>query len=195
MYRDELDFPWATFVQAPVRHLLTALPVLQLCQGTNCGHACGKTHAAVDEPVDTIVMEVWSRSFFYIEKGKASAPEAELFSVYLRIPKSMMSSILEAQQKGIYLEPRSTASNSHDENYRVIWLPQKDRQGADHACRSCAEAKGLVRLRMSECLHPMKPRPLLPCVQTPHMLRHRCKGSFASSRCRMELNVLLSLLS
>ena len=147
-FRDELEFPWLDFIQAPVRHLLNLLPVLQLCQGTNCGSNCGKTHAAVDEPLDTIVMEVWSRSFFLLEKGRAPAQEAELFSVYLRVPKSMIRTILEVQCKGIYFEPRSTTTNAHDETYRVIWLPQKDRQGADHACRSCAETKGLVRLRM-----------------------------------------------
>ena len=147
VYRDELAFPWLDFIQAPVRHLLNLMPVLQLCPGTNCGHGCGKTHAAVDEPLDGIVLEVWSRSYFFLEKGKAPPQQAELFSVYLRVPKSTVAGILNAQCMGVYIEPKADSPSLKDNTYQVIWLPNKDRQAADHACRSCAQAKGLVRLK------------------------------------------------
>ena len=147
VFRDELEFDWLTFVQAPVRQLQGLVPTLQLCNGANCGALCGKTHAAVDECLDSIILEVWSRLFNFIEKGKAPPQDAEMFSVFLRVPKSVVHSLIGANHKGIYIEPKAASPDQQEQTYQIIWMPNKDRQAADHASRSCAQALGLVRVR------------------------------------------------
>ena len=71
IFRDEFQGSWLQLIQAPVRHLCQAVPLLQLCPGKDCGPDCKKSHAAVDEELDSILLEVWSRSFTKIEGWKS----------------------------------------------------------------------------------------------------------------------------
>ena len=57
-----------------------------------------------------------------------------------------MHSLLCLNVPGIYFEPRSE-SKSHDEAYRVIWLPSRSLAEAKHACKTCINSLGLIRLR------------------------------------------------
>lgn len=145
-YRDEMEITWERFCESPIRALCQLIPRLQLCHGRECGTECNRSHAPVDESFDSILMEIWSRTYSKTEGGKAAPPDAQTFWVFVRVPKSLVSALLQVQCPGIYLEPRSD-EKGHDEQYRVIWLPSRSLADAQHACRTCLHALGLVRLR------------------------------------------------
>eukprot|EP00435_Cladocopium_sp_Y103_P052332 s1110_g16.t1 len=113
--------------------------------GEGCGKDCPKAHPAVGESLDSVIMEVWGRSFGKIMGGKAPASEATYFSVFLRIPESQLRPLLQSKMQGIYIDPRQ--DKGPDERFRVIWLSSHGLAEAQHACKTCLKALGLVRLR------------------------------------------------
>eukprot|EP00435_Cladocopium_sp_Y103_P074243 s90_g47.t1 len=145
VYRDELQSSWSDLLQSPVRLLQQMLPPLQLCAGAGCGADCPKTHQPVGEHLDAIIMEVWGRSFGKVEGGRAPAPDATYFSVFLRIPASVLRPLLQTSIAGVYVDPRK--DQNPDDRFRVIWLPSHSASEASHANKTCAKALGLVRLR------------------------------------------------
>ena len=145
-FRDELCDAWDKFCQAPVRHLCHTIPQLQLCKGQQCGSDCIKSHCPVDETFDSILLDVWGRSFGLIEGGKTKGPDAELFWVFVRVPQCLVNNLLRINCNGIYVEPRSS-DKGHDDAFRVIWLQTRTLDEAQHACRSCIHAVGLVRMK------------------------------------------------
>eukprot|EP00435_Cladocopium_sp_Y103_P014969 s2954_g3.t1 len=145
VYRDELQASWQDLTQSPVRLLSTLVPQLQLCAGDGCGPDCLKSHAAVGESLDSVIMEVWGRSFGKSEGGRAPADVATYFSVFLRIPDSILKPLLQANVQGIYFDHR--CDRAPDDRFRVIWLPAHTLAEALHACKTCIKALGLVRLR------------------------------------------------
>jgi hypothetical protein len=147
VFRDEFQGSWPHLAQAPVRTLCMAVPQLQLCQGKECGSDCQKSHAAVDEEWDSVLLEIWSRSFSKLEGGKAPAADAQIFGVFIRIPSSILDGLLQTIVAGIYFEPRSTQNKGHDARYRVIWLPARTLDEAMHTCRTKVHALGLVRMK------------------------------------------------
>ena len=147
IFKDEFGGLWSTLIEAPVKTLIQQVPLLQLCAGKDCGPNCSKTHPAVDEALDGVVLEVWGRNFSKIEGGRMPPSEASLFSVFLRIPLSVLSNLLTIMEEGIYFEPRSSTTKAHDEKFRVIWLPARTLSEAQHACRTSVHAMGLVRMK------------------------------------------------
>eukprot|EP00435_Cladocopium_sp_Y103_P038656 s434_g10.t1 len=145
IYRDELQMDWQDFAHSPVRQLCQLLPQLQLCPGDGCGKDCPKAHPAVGESLDSVIMEVWGRSFGKLAGGKAPAPDATYFSVFLRIPESQLRPLLQSNVQGIYIDPRQ--DKAPDDRFRVIWLSSHGLAEAQHACKTCVKALGLVRLR------------------------------------------------
>ena len=57
LYRDETSLDWVEVVRAPLRELLRST------SDPACTQACGKFHAAVDEAVDRLVLDVWGRQW------------------------------------------------------------------------------------------------------------------------------------
>lgn len=147
VFRDEYQGDWQLLANSPVRALCQAVPLLQLCPGKDCGSDCPKSHAAVDEELDSILLEIWSRTFTKLEGGKISASEAQIFGVFLRIPESILDTLLQSGTPGIYFEPRSAVTKGHDERYRVIWLSARTYDEAIHTCRTNIHALGLVRMK------------------------------------------------
>ena len=94
IYRDELEVAWDRFITAPVRMLIQAVETMQLCKGQNCGLECNKFHAGLDEMLDAVVLEVWSRSFLDDNGKKAESSTATIFTVFLRIPETALLKIL-----------------------------------------------------------------------------------------------------
>eukprot|EP00435_Cladocopium_sp_Y103_P056410 s1104_g19.t1 len=145
VYRDELQAPWDDLVKSPVRLLSSLLLPLQLCQGQGRGPECQKTHPAVGETLDSVIMEVWGRSFGKIQGGRAAAPESTYFSVFLRVPETCLQSLLQIYVQGIYIDPRK--DKEPDDRFRVVGLSAHSLAEALHACKTCLKALGLVRLR------------------------------------------------
>ena len=144
VYRDELPVDWKDLTESPVRTLSQLVPLLQLCKGKGCGQDCPKSHS-IDEPLDSIMLEVWSRFFGKVEGGKTAPKDATYFSVFLRIPDSFLAAILGSHCNGVYFDPR--ADNGPDDRYRVIWLSARHLDEALHANKTCAASVGLVRNR------------------------------------------------
>eukprot|EP00435_Cladocopium_sp_Y103_P049900 s843_g15.t1 len=147
VYKDQLEMNWSTFAQAPVRALLQLVDALHLCKGQNCGWECPKHHPDLDETLDAVILEVWSRNFVDANGKRAESSKAELFTVFLRLPASALHKVLTSLPSGIYAEPRGKQPREHDENYKVIWLPGMSHQDALHQCKTFAKSVCLVRLK------------------------------------------------
>ena len=65
---------------------------LTLCKDQHCKQdgSCPRFHAAVDEPVDSLLLDVWSRQFLRAEGGKTSALQACVFQARVRVPSSAL---------------------------------------------------------------------------------------------------------
>ena len=146
-YRDELQIPWADFHAAPVRRLLAAIPELNLCRDPRCKQdaSCHRFHPAVEEQIESVVLDVWNRQFQRSEGGKTEASTAAVFSAHLRIPASALQSIQRAGCTGVYFEPRG-ATGGADPDFAVVWLPGQDLAVVRHAFQTTEKAVGLARL-------------------------------------------------
>eukprot|EP00438_Fugacium_kawagutii_P025315 Skav217868 [mRNA] locus=scaffold2487:71341:75261:+ [translate_table: standard] len=147
VYKDQLAMPWTRFTEAPIRMLVAAIEPLQLCRGANCGANCGKFHPAVDETIDNVIFELWSRSFLDDQGRKTPPPDAALFTAFLRIPAGATDKLVANTPHGVYVEPRGERPKEHDDRFRVIWLPGTSPEEAAHHCRTFDKAVSLVRLK------------------------------------------------
>lgn len=147
VYKDQFEADWASFSAAPVRCLLNMIEAMQLCRGQQCGVDCAKYHPGLDENLDGVILEVWSRSFLN-DMGKRVEPsQADLFTVFLRLPESAVGRILASTPAGIYMEPRGTHPREPDDKYSVVWLPGASAAEAIHQCRTFAKSVCLVRMK------------------------------------------------
>eukprot|EP00435_Cladocopium_sp_Y103_P026257 s555_g6.t1 len=147
VFKDQLDMEWDSFIASPVRHLITMMEALQLCKGQRCGLECAKHHPGLDESLDAVVMEVWSRSFIDDNGKKVEPSSATTFTVFMRIPESAVLKALAASPVGVYIEPRGTQPREHDDKFRVIWLPGASFTEAQHQSRTYSKSIALVRLK------------------------------------------------
>ena len=146
LYKDESDIPWGEVIKAPIRALLRHVPGLQLCQDSACKGDCQGFHAAVDESVDQLLLDIWSRHFCRTDGSRVPAAQAELFQVLVRVPSSACRHLQKLAPVGIYFEPRAGEGAGPHPSYSVVWLPGKDKGQAAHALRTCDKALGLARL-------------------------------------------------
>ncbi|CAE7940377.1 unnamed protein product, partial [Symbiodinium necroappetens] len=84
VFRDELAIAWATFVDAPLRQLLQLVPALTMCREPKCLGDCGRFHAAVDEAVEQLILDVWARQFIKLDGGREKPDQASAFVAFLR---------------------------------------------------------------------------------------------------------------
>ena len=147
IHRDQLQIAWEDFIQAPLKYVIKEMPALTLCNGDHCGSDCPKSHKAIDEEVEQIILEVWSRAFYKALGGKASPELADIYQCYIRVPSSALQGIIEFMVPGCYLEPRPDGVKGAHPDFCVVWLPRSTYQAAQHACRTCPQALSLVRFR------------------------------------------------
>jgi len=147
VYRDQFEMDWTTFSQAPVRHIIHLVDAMQLCKGNNCGVDCAKYHPGIDESLDAVVLEVWSRTFMEDQGKKTTPSEATQFTVFIRLPESALQKIMVTMPLGIYLEPRGHQPREQDDKFRVIWLPGTSHAEAQHQCRTYSKSLCLVRFK------------------------------------------------
>ena len=147
VFRDQLEMPWKTFSQAPVKALVGITDALQLCPGGGCGAECPKFHAGVDETIEAVICGVWSRSFFDSKGQKATAADATHFTAFLRIPTTALKAVMLSTTTGVYIEPRGEQPKQHDSKFSVIWLPGTSFEEAQHKRKTYPKALSLVRLK------------------------------------------------
>ena len=148
VFKDQLEMAWDRFATAPVRHLIQMMEAMQLCKGQRCGIDCCKHHPGVDETLDAVIMEVWSRNFVDDNGKKTDPSSADTFTVFLRIPESALMKILTTSPLGVYVEPRGKQPREHDDKFKVIWLPGSSFTEAQHQCRTYSKSLCLVRLKL-----------------------------------------------
>ena len=74
LYRDETALFWDSVTQAPVRQSCRRFlsSACSLCRSPHCTGDCGKFHAAVEEVVENVILDVWGRQWQKLEAGKSS---------------------------------------------------------------------------------------------------------------------------
>eukprot|EP00435_Cladocopium_sp_Y103_P012354 s2527_g3.t1 len=146
-FRDQLPVNWADFAAAPIRALVHHMDSLKLCRGESCGHTCKKFHPGIDEALDSVIFEVWARSFFDQQGHKIKPDEASLFTAFMRVPIEALQQILVTTPPGVYAEPRGQRPREHDDKFRVIWLPNATYQEALHQSKMFSSSICLMRMR------------------------------------------------
>ena len=145
VYRDELQGDWNEFCQAPIRCLVSLLPMLKKCTQNPCD--CAGWHNSEQLDIRDPILDVWRRQYL---RGsfKPSPPDtAEVFSVCLRIPRCLLEALLAASGNvGIYCEPRTADGKEILPDFTVIWTPKHTLQEAQHLMRTNPAVTGLARL-------------------------------------------------
>ena len=103
------------------------------------------THNPIDEKVDQIILELWSRSLCTIEGKKATDSEADIFAVFLRAASFALLPILGTNAAGVFIEPKASTNRGPDPNFKIIWLPGANHAQALHAARTFNRTVCLVR--------------------------------------------------
>ena len=147
IFKDELAPDWEHIVQSPIRYLIQKAPLFRLCTAVHCDHKCGQFHAAVEDPLDQVLLEIWGRRFQTMDGRKVAADQSEIFQAFLRIAAPAMEGILALLMEGIYFEPRSADLKATDSDYAVVWLPGATREVAYHKLKLAGHGISLVRLK------------------------------------------------
>ena len=128
----------------------------------------GCFHAAVEEPVEAVILDVWSRQYQKLEGGKAAPKQAQVFCAFLHVPASAVGPLQRTTYPGVYFEPRSETGGV-DPAFAVVWLPNQDHAAVRHVFQTCEKAVAVTRLGKkylrgsspqsscykSECDHPL----------------------------------------
>jgi len=146
IYKDETSMDWDQIQQAPLRTLLQRFPIFILCKGDRCGESCGRYHAPVDTEIDTVLLDVWARSWMSLKGRKTSQEQSELFQVFVRVP-SICSMVLQqlSSNDGVYVEPRLSDGKGADTETTVIWLQHHTLKEATHKARITEKAIAVTR--------------------------------------------------
>ena len=145
VYKDELNMDWGEFCQAPIKCLVSLLPMLKRCTVADC--QCPAWHNAEKLPIRDPILDVWRRQ--YLRHGFRPSPpdQAEFFSVCLRIPHCLMEVLLGASgTAGAYCEPRTADGKEVLADYTVVWAPRHSHQEIQHLMQTNPAVTGLVRL-------------------------------------------------
>ncbi|CAE7670713.1 unnamed protein product, partial [Symbiodinium sp. CCMP2456] len=146
LYRDECKLPWEQLVDAPIRALLQKVPEFQVCRERSCDQSCPAFHAAVDEVVDHLFLDVWARQWCRLSGSKTKASEADVFQAFVRVPSSAVPHLFRVALPGLYIEPRAADGSGPHSAWAVVWLPGQTLAQALHALRTNAKAVALTRL-------------------------------------------------
>ena len=147
VYRDLLTQDWAQFSKAPVREIVGHLPVLRLCAGQSCGQGCPYSHSPVGQQLDGIIMELWGRNFTNLEGRRQPESEAQMFTVFLRIPTIFRKATLDTTAVGIFLEPRQADQRGPSDAFAIIWIPGADYEQVQHLAKTFGRTSGLARMK------------------------------------------------
>ena len=123
IYKDEWEYSWTEFLESPVKQIMQVFPKFTMCRGQRCGGQCPKFHPPVDVDLDSVVVDVWSRSWQTLKGKRVLAKEADQFQVLLRVPAicEMMLQKLSGCG-GMYVEPRMDDGKLPSPEVSVIWL-------------------------------------------------------------------------
>lgn len=146
IYRDEWPGEWKELAEAPLKVLTRRKPIFVLCRGQRCGGDCGKFHAPVDAEMDSVITDLWSRTWQSNRGGKTSPTEATQFQVLMRTPQICFKSLQALSgEDGVYVEPRKEDGRGPDPNYVVVWLENGTLAEAQHRQRTLDKIYAVCR--------------------------------------------------
>ena len=146
VFRDEWPQAWDSFGLSPVKNILAMCPQFVLCKGVRCGESCQKFHPPIELELDSVILDLWSRSWQLLKGGRASPKDAEQFQVLLRLPQSAYGAILaQSGQHGVYVEPRTPDGRAHLDSTCVLWIPGGTLGEAVHKHRTTDKIQALAR--------------------------------------------------
>ena len=149
IYKDQWPGSWEDFLAHPFRCVLARFPTLVLCRKTGCGSDCPQYHAAIDEPLDQLILDLWSRNWLKLGMKFTKPLEAAVWTALIRIPASAASTIQALSgQHGLYVEPRSDCGKEADVRYGVVWIGATAYQDAFHKFKTTPHSVALCRLGM-----------------------------------------------
>ena len=144
VYRDELGGEWDDFVAGPIRKLVATFPALARCFATGC--QCPAWHNVNQLPLREPILDVWRRQFLRNGFRPSTPPQAELFSVCIRIPAELMPILLTMSgTNGCYTEPRTAEGTEVLQQYVVVWAPKMPLQDLLHFKQTNPAVIGVAR--------------------------------------------------
>ena len=147
VFKDQWPNDWNKFKEQPVRQLLAQFPLLNLCREQGCGVACGKFHAPLDESLDQLFLDLWSRSWHRSDLRFVKPDQAVIWSALVRVPLSATLTLQALSgQHGLYLEPRSDSGKESDPKFGVVWLGAISLEEAHHKCKTTSNALAICRV-------------------------------------------------
>eukprot|EP00435_Cladocopium_sp_Y103_P073106 s153_g42.t1 len=147
VFRDQFPDDWNLFMEQPVRSLLQRIPLLTLCKQSGCGVNCGRYHAALDEPLDNLILDLWARSWHRADSKFTKPKEAVMWTALIRVPASATRYLQALSgQCGLYIEPRSASGKEADSAFGIIWLGPISLQDAHHKLKTTKNAIAIGRI-------------------------------------------------
>ena len=111
------------FLKAVLEHC----PPLVSCDQLGC--QCPGWHGLAGPHDPEPILELWGRNFATLQFKPCAAAEAEVFSVFVRVPASLQVPLLRfSGSDGVFFEPRDGASKRADPNFSVVWMPRSSVQ-------------------------------------------------------------------
>ena len=147
-FRDESWVEWSEVVRRPVRSLVEALPILQICRDKSCETTCQFFHPSVEEQgLDSTLVDMWSWRWCSLDGKKSKSIDADVFQLFIRCPESLLDNLLQRSgENGLYWEPRKNEGLGPHPSYALIWLTGSSLKHAQHIVRSDEHVIGLARL-------------------------------------------------
>ena len=146
VYRDEVPCTWDEVTKAPVRYIVSKLPLLTLCTAQNCDCPCW--HNAEGLPVTAPLVDVWRRQFLQPGWRPCKPADASLYIAFVRVPACLRDQLLAASGlEGLYCEPRSSDGLKIDPEFAVIWTTRLSQSEMVHVKQTRPEVIGLARLQ------------------------------------------------
>ena len=141
VYRDEVSVAWEQLIASPIKPLV---PKLRLCPNPRCDSKCHFFHAAVEDPIEQVIHEIWARKVQSLQSRTQPADQAVLFQAFVRVAATAIEEILPFVANGIYFEPRCATTDS---DYAVVWIPGATHEAAVHKLKTVSHGLGLVRMK------------------------------------------------
>ena len=145
VYKDEIECSWETFIEGPLRYIVSKIPRLRLCQQPQCG--CPHWHNHEGVTAKEAILDVWRRQFLQGNFRPEAAAQATMYTVSVRVPEVLLQHLLHASgTAGIYCEPRTLDARAANPDYSVVWLPKMNRSQLNHLKQTTPATLGVARV-------------------------------------------------
>ena len=143
VFADQWEGKWEDFAARPMKHLLAAVPALQICKMDSCN--CTAWHPPSEGPHDAL-LDVFRRQFLNESGRPVKWEHAASFAVVVRYVKTLEPQVVAASGKGgLYVEPKTEDAAQPSSDYQVIWLPQQEFAAVAHKAKCEAHCVGIAR--------------------------------------------------